>query len=283
MRHADEDVPEHVAQLASQAVQRPAPSTTSEKVLDGHSATQVPAWRKGVAAEVHERQSELVGPSHVPHAASHASQTDEPLRNLPTGVHDARQLPGGSKKGVADAQVRHCVPVGPAHVAQLPWQATHTSAVLPVPPTHVKPSSIAMQSALHPSLSIVLPSSQTSSPTRNPSPHTAAQLSGWSMVPPWQTKPVSIWHVGLQPSLASVLLSSHCSSDSHRTRRPSPHLGAHESTPPTPDPSVLDEVHSKPSSMRQSASQPSPPTVLLSSQPSAVERMPLPQTWTGGT
>ena len=140
-RHADDEVPEHVAQLASQAVHLPAPSTTSEKVLDGHSATHVPAWRKGAVVEVHDRQSELVGPSHVPHAASHAWQTDEPLRNLPTGVQDARQLPGGSKKGVADAQVRHCVPVGPAQVAQLAWQLTQTSAELTVPPTHVKPVS----------------------------------------------------------------------------------------------------------------------------------------------
>jgi len=42
-------------------------------------------------------------------------------------------------------------------------------------------------------------------------------------------------------------------------------------------------MQSKPTSTRQSASHPSPPAVLLSSQNSAVERMPLPQMCTGGT
>ena len=46
---------------------------------------------------------------------------------------------------------------------------------------------------------------------------------------------------------------------------------------------VLEDVQPKPVSMRQSESQPSPPTVLLSSHASAVERMPLPQTCTGAT
>ena len=42
-------------------------------------------------------------------------------------------------------------------------------------------------------------------------------------------------------------------------------------------------MHSKPTSTRQRLSQPSPPAVLLSSQNSAVERMPLPQMCIGGT
>ena len=87
-----------------------------------------------------------------------------------------------------------------------------------------------------------------------------------------------------QPSPLIVLLSSQPSAvGPQETRRPSPQMGEQLSTPPIPEPSVLDEVHAKPSSMRQSASQPSPPSVLWSSHCSAVERMPLPQMWTGAT
>lgn len=128
----------------------------------------------------------------------------------------------------------------------------------------------------------MLPSSHASLPTRLPSPQTETQVSLASIRPPEQTKPGSIWQVGLHPSPAAVLLSSHCSVGRHRMRMPSPHLGAHVSTPPTPEPSVLDEVHAHPVSIRQRESQPSPPTVLLSSHASAVERMPLPQMCTGG-
>eukprot|EP00908_Phaeocystis_cordata_P025140 Transcript_7594.p2 GENE.Transcript_7594~~Transcript_7594.p2 ORF type:complete len:206 (-),score=4.41 Transcript_7594:170-787(-) len=90
--------------------------------------------------------------------------------------------------------------------------------------------------------------------------------------------------VGPQPSPPTVLLSSQPSAKGPQvTRRPSPQIGAHVSTPPMPEPTAIDETHAKPSSMRQSASQPSPPAVILSSHASAVERMPLPQTCTTGT
>ena len=128
----------------------------------------------------------------------------------------------------------------------------------------------------------MLASSHVSIPTRRESPHTGAQLSLVVGEPPVHVKPVSIWHVDEQPSPASVLLSSHCSRLLHRIFLPSPQMGAHESRPPTPLPSVLDEVHAKPSSIWHSAEQPSPAAVLLSSHASAVERMPLPQTCTGG-
>lgn len=116
----------------------------------------------------------------------------------------------------------------------------------------------------------MLPSSQTSLPTRLPSPHTDKHVSLASIWPPEHTNPTSIWQDELHPSPSIVLLSSHCSLSLHKMRIPSPHLGTHVSTPPTPLPSVLDEVHAQPYSMRQSESQPSAPAVLLSSQISAV-------------
>jgi len=102
------------------------------------------------------------------------------------------------------------------------------------------------------------------------------------IVPPVHRKPTSTWHVSLQPSPPMVLLSSHCSRESHSTFRPSPQTGAHVSRPPFPFPSVRLEVQLKPTSMEQSASQPSPAAVLLSSHTSAVDRMPFPQMCTGG-
>ena len=59
----------------------------------------------------------------------------------------------------------------------------------------------------------------------------------------------------------------------------SPQSGTHVSTPPMPlpPPVCVEEVHAKPVSRLHSASQPSPPSVLLSSHCSALERLPLPQ------
>ena len=64
---------------------------------------------------------------------------------------------------------------------------------------------------------------------------------------------------------------------------PSPQSGAQVSSPPTPEPCVFEDVQFHPVSIWQSESHPSPPSVLLSSQASLVERMPLPQTYTGAT
>jgi hypothetical protein len=88
----------------------------------------------------------------------------------------------------------------------------------------------------------------------------------------------------LQPSPAAVLLSSQPSSPRTASEIPSPHSGAHVSSPPTPLPpsSCVELLHAKPSSSWHNASQPSPPTVLLSSHASADERKPLPQTCTIG-
>jgi len=79
----------------------------------------VPLERNGVSALVQLRQSELEGPLHVPHETSQSTHTLLLLAYLATGVQDARQLAGGSKNGVADAQVEHSVAVGPKHVEQL--------------------------------------------------------------------------------------------------------------------------------------------------------------------
>jgi len=243
---------------------------------------QVPLERNGVAVLVQLRQSELVGPVHVPHDASHASQTLLALAYLPAVVQEARQLPGRSKKGVADAQFVHSLADGPVQVEQLEWHATQVSAADELPPAQVYPSSITAQSPLQPSKLTVLPSSHASAPTRLPSPHTDAHVSMPLKWPPEHVKPVSTWHVGLQPSPAMVLLSSHCSKECQTMRRPSPHRGKQLSRPPTPEPSELEEVHSQPSSTLQRELQPSAPSVLLSSHCSAVLRIPLPQMWTGG-
>ena len=71
----------------------------------------------------------------------------------------------------------------------------------------------------------------------------------------------------------------------HVIRRPSAHVGAHVSKPPTPEPpsAAALETHVKPTSKAHSAEQPSPPAVLLSSHASAVVRTPSPQMCTGAT
>ena len=148
-------------------------------VFAGHSLTHDPLEKKGVAEPAQVRQSVLVGPSHVPHAASHVAHW--PLLEsayLPSGVQLDTQLPVSMlRKGDAGAHVTHSVSSVPAHVAQLSWQAVHMSAVALSPPEHVKPSSIAVQSALQPSKATVLPSSHASFPTRLPSPQTGAHVS----------------------------------------------------------------------------------------------------------
>lgn len=65
----------------------------------GQEATQEPDERNEVASEVHERQSVLAAPLHVPHDASHGSHMLLEFENLPTGVHEARHEPGASRNG----------------------------------------------------------------------------------------------------------------------------------------------------------------------------------------
>eukprot|EP00966_Prymnesium_polylepis_P169951 3928947-Prymnesium_polylepis.1 len=150
-----------------------------------------------------------------------------------------------------------------------------------LPPEHVYPSVMDMQSRLQPLPSTTSLSSQISGATRKPSPQTAEHASEDVKLPPEQTKPASMKQEALHPSPDIVLLSSHPSAQ--MIRMPSPQTGAHVSSPPTPDPIVLELVQPQPVSMRQSESQPSPPKVLLSSQISAVVRTPSPQMWIGGT
>ena len=141
------------------------------------------------------------------------------------------------------------------------------------------------QLALQPSRLKLLPSSQLSAPTRSPSPQTEAHVSFAVMLPPLHAYPASTRQPALQPSPLTVLLSSHSSKVLHGIFLPSPQMGAHVSKPPMPEPpstSAVD-VQAKPASIWQSALQPSPLAVLLSSHASAVERMPLPHTCTGCT
>ena len=82
------------------------------------------------------RHSLSLGPLQVPQASSHAKQYVS-LAYLPIGVQEARQRPGGSRKGVADAHVEQSVADGPTHVAQLAWHGVHVSAAEELPPAQV--------------------------------------------------------------------------------------------------------------------------------------------------
>ena len=111
------------------------------------------------------------------------------------------------------------------------------------------------QSPAQPSSESRLPSSHTSLPTRNPSPQTSAHELSVVKEPPEHEKPVSTTQVGPQPSPPTVLLSSQPSAKGPQvTRRPSPQIGAHVSTPPMPEPSAIDDVHDHPVSTRHSES-----------------------------
>jgi hypothetical protein len=231
-----------------------------------------------VLAEVQLTQSELVAPEHVPQAPSQGLQTLLLSAYLAMGRQEARHVPGALKKGCEEAHATHSSSDGPEHVAHDAWHVTHVSLELALPPEQVKPSSMA-QLALHPSRLTRLPSSQLSAPTRSPSPQTEAHVSIAVMLPPLHAYPASMRQPALQPSPLIVLLSSHSSKALHGTFLPSPQVGEHVSKPPMPEPPATSvvEVQWKPASILQRALQPSPPAVLLSSQPSAVERMPLPQ------
>jgi len=183
-----------------------------------------------------------------------------------------------SEKGKAGVQEMHSLLPGPEHVAQLSWHGSHVSGALAEPPEHVQPSAMVEQATQADDAES--PSSHTSSPTRRPSPHTVRHTSLVLEDPPEQKKPGSTSQEGLQPSPAIVLLSSHNSRMSLPVmRRPSPQTGVHSSRPPTPSMRLaLRHVH--PRSMLQNGSQPSPPSVELSSHCSAVVRIPLPQTCT---
>lgn len=139
VRHEEEEPPLHDAHEEWHCEHVPWPLTTSTKVsLPGHSATQDPEERKGVAALVQLRHWVALGPVHVPHELAHGSQTLDELEYLPTGVHEARQLLwAGSMKGVEVAQLRQSPAVGPRHSEQLEWHATHVSAAADEPPAHV--------------------------------------------------------------------------------------------------------------------------------------------------
>ena len=83
--------------------------------------------------------------------------------------------------------------------------------------------------------------------------------------------------LALQPSPGVTPPSSHSSVP---ILRPSPHTGAHVVSPPKPLPCGLLDGHAYPASIRHSASQPSPPAVLPSSQLSALLSLPSPQACT---
>src|SRR5690606_10022274 len=106
-----------------------------------------------------------------------------------------------------------------------------------------------------------LVSSQPSSATTRPSPHTVAH----SLGTPSQAQPLSSTQSTLQPSLLSRLSSSHSSCP---TSRPSP---------PPSKPSLGRPLHSQPSSITHMELQPSRSSALPSSQSSPSTSNPSPQ------
>ena len=94
---------------------------------------------------------------------------------------------------------------GPEQVAHSEAHGTQTSLVVADPPAHVKPSSMARQSLLHPSVLNELLSSQISTPIRLPSPQMGEQIDFVLIEPPVHSKPTSNVHVALQPSPPIVL------------------------------------------------------------------------------
>lgn len=126
------------------------------------------------------------------------------------------------------------------------------------PPTQLYPSSV-VHDELQPSPETVLPSSHCAEnliPSPHVSLHAVAGLLATLVV---HIKPVSFFHVLLHPSWLRLLPSSHCSET--ESRMPSPQIGEHMSArvafPPT---------HAYPVSVLQLFVQPSPDTVLPSSQ-----------------
>ena len=182
--------------------------------------------------------------------------------------------------GVAGAQMVHSPAAAPAHSAHEASQAWHMSVLFDPPPEQMKPASI-LQAVLQPSPETLLPSSHVSEPTRRPSPQISAHVLLEVSVPPVHAYPGSIAQALLHPSPDSVLPSSQPSK--RLTRKPSPQLTEQMSSPPAPLPNCAELEQRQPSSTAHSASQPSPPIVLLSSHVSLDVRMPLPQMWTTGT
>ena len=276
-----------LAQLPSHATQLDAPVLTSmsTKVEAGHSARHSPAAVMNASVSPHVRQSVVAAPLHVSHVASQGSHAIlVRFAHMNSGVHEPAHVPGPLENGNAAAHVTHSEAPGPLQVAQLAWHRWHASGCVALPPAHVHPSSIAVQFSPQPSLATRLPSSHTSLPARFPSPQTVVHASGVVSEPPEHDQPGSTVHDAEQPSPATVLLSSQPSEAKGIARRPSPHTGEHVSSPPTPEPPSAseEETQAHPTSTSHSASQPSPPTVLLSSHRSSVVRAPLPQTWITG-
>ena len=83
-----------------------------------------------------------------------------------------------------------------------------------------------LQSAEHPSPSLLFPSSQTSPSVNNnaPFPHLVSHIETKKETSSVQPNPVSIMHVEEHPSPLSVLLSSHCS-PRLAWGKPLPHCG----------------------------------------------------------
>jgi len=94
----------------------------------------------------------------------------------------------------------------------------HIVADVVDPPEQRYPVASAEQSALHPIVSIRLPSSQFSPKTLSPSPHMGLQTEG----EPVQVHPLSMTQFELQPSKFAVSASSQASTDS---LIPSPQIG----------------------------------------------------------
>jgi len=138
------ETPEHVSHDAEQSTQLETEATTWLNVSLGHCETHVPAYRNISVEPLQLRHSELEGPVHVPHDASHGWHSWELSAYLAIDTHDERQRPleAMSENGVAAAQVVQSFSVVPEQVAQLEWQGVQVSELVLLPPEHENPGSV---------------------------------------------------------------------------------------------------------------------------------------------
>ena len=265
------------------------PPTESTRCRGGQLDAHAPSTRKGIAlVGLQLRHCEGPSASHVWQSASHTSHVALTLAYFPRGVHDVMQL-SPSRAGVApehEVQRPSMLQVRQLRCASIEAHGWHDDFPASAPHVQAKPTSL-VQLDEQPSPDTRLPSSHASSDAHIPSPHTLTHTSVAVSEPPVQTKPGSGWHVGEQPSPATWLPSSH-PSPPHATLLPSPQIGEQLLSVPMPEPhrsasvQLSARVQLHPTSSWHSASQPSSGSVLLSSHASALDRRPLPQTWTTG-
>eukprot|EP00967_Tisochrysis_lutea_P045161 scaffold54828_cov30-Tisochrysis_lutea.AAC.2 len=274
--------PVHVPQVSSHGTQTP---FVSAKLSSGHTATQEPPSAYGVPDTGQDVHAVDCASTHVSHDSWHGAQESRPVAassftKVPRGQLSRQEDAcwyGMSPRGSQDRQELF---VGPLQVPQLEAQGWQVREMRPPKEARTGYLPTGVQDARQ-----ALPSAKG---------YAGAHETHWSLLGPEHVAQLS-WH-GTHTSAALALPPEHVqpsamaeharhaedgespsSQASWPTRRPSPHRARHKSL-------VRDEPpeHSKPGSISQEGPQPSPGTVLLSSQASLISlplmRMPSPHT-----